>query len=1499
MFAFESNSPDIALSNIAISSQESDRQHLVISLNASDDVDIAEIGVSVSGVYGHVLKAAGGVVDNATADAFAKTDGYLKVYPIQDGQGEFQAVIPVHKNLSADEIAHDGIVFIDAYCQDSSGHRKKISEIGYTGNDVSESASNLQILFPSTGKLHFTSPLETSAVVPAVEFEFRGLTPLPGAGTGVEYSSNRPDFVGVTSSGVVYPLKETGSESVVITVSYPGLDPVTISAVVDFSVEIASLQQEEIRLESLNRYYDMVKPKIVLSNGIITGLSDHHQIRFELPESTDDFLAISDMKVRSSQAIPAESSVPVKVWVEGYPQTETTWNFSAQDALPSISISSSPVASPGERIEFSLMPADDVGVTEVKLYQGETLVASFVKPPWTFFTQALPQDVGKSLTFFAEVVDTAGQLKRSAPATVMVKFESEDDVPELDFEKPVEMQRCVEGSPVRFQLSRQTGESPDPSGIHYVEFFLDGAKVGESYFPFFESRPIQTMHGQKEVWFEVWRLNRDLPQISTHETSMGYHALIHGSGGATRKTESGLVRVVENQAPSVDMRAPHSNAPVVSGQMLSVKAVMSDDTLGGGTRLELLVDGAVEGDYFYSNLEELFKGDYLNKVKEHTFQYKVPDLPSGTKMGIALKATDYHGVSFQTEPVFVRMKHDESPMVTLSSPQEGAQLVAGLPFEMRAEAKDDVGVARVDFYVDGQLVGSDDAAPYQFIFQKMVDLKTSQTLRLKAVALDTLGQKGESGAVTVTLGRDEVPPVVYIVSPEVNETVAGVDTATLVEGDIVVIKLTGYDNVGASKLKLTGIKAEGSGYTLSGDPGSVLEGDRLPLQAVPGTLQAFSSLIKVKIPSYKGGSGGLDLYEITATVWDKAGNESEKSLQLGVSNDAPPTVVRILSNKETVFYNDKLHVDIHGADDLGVEAFELTWSVEGSGFSPVVETYHKYTEGAAQGEQTFNPGKVVQLSLSKSLDALGFAFDSGNYNLLLTVKAMDETGQASEPETLSITVAKDTQAPELSILSPVSGSTLYAGQPVTLRFKAVDDCQISSVGLKYKGADTFFFEKSYKETSIEGSKTIGLPSLENGTVSIVMEATDSSGQTGSFTWGAQLIDDPAPEVSVLSPGSGTRFVEGESFTAIASVTDNISVNSVTFSLEDWTRRWSAAEVGAAIEKGELLHQVVRLPSRPESGKVVLKVSAEDNAENSSEPVSVELFLYEDDESPTVTSSFPKPNHEVKPGATLKVRGEAEDNIYIDSIEAVVVDSKKNVVSLPWKKGSLNREDRIKSVTIPNPNGFGSLLAAKRFFTEFTGVCELPETLVSDAGQQVGFKLIVKDKGVNVGESAEITLNVYEDRQGPLVRFDSPAYDVCEDQTLDVRLMLSDESGIDSFTVTEAESKKVLLEKSVTGAPKTYSAHAQFSVPSWVDGGTNKLVFVVEATDASKQANAATESKIVFIYKDKEPKIKSLGSDEDLVKGGPSLWKLVVEDDFSTADKPLVSMGCVTSLSGLG
>ena len=935
---------------------------------------------------------------------------------------------------------------------------------------------------------------------------------------------------------MVYPLKETNGNPVTITVSYSGLESQTLSVQVDYSVGITALHfQDSLRLNRLNQYFDLPRPRVELSDGTITDLSDHYTISYEIPEFARDYLTVSHGRIRSSRPILDDSPVSIRVWSNELNGIEITLPLAAEDAVPTVGVSVQSAVSPGDRIDISISASDDVEVAEVRLFQGQTLVASFVKPPWQFFTQALNQDEGKRLTFYAEATDSAGQIKRSVPSTVLIESETGENAPELQFEKPHEMQRCVAKSPARFQLSKSTGETPEPTGVQFVEYFLDGAKIGESYFPFFEVRKEKTVDGEIDVWYEVWRLDRDLPEISTHETSMSYYAVIHGSRGGERSTEPGLIRIVRNQPPSVELETPYPDTSVAFGQVLPVKAVMSDDTLGGGTRLELLVDGDIIDSYLYRNPVEMYGGDYLNRVTRHTFQYDVPERPAGTALRIALRATDYHGVLFQTEPVSVRMKNDSPPMAALISPQEGAQLVAGLPFEMRAEAEDDVGVSRVDFYVDGRLVGSDSTTPYQFIYQKIGALHTTQALMLKAIAVDTKGQPGESGAVAVTLGRDEIPPVVYIVSPEVSDAIAGVDTAVMVEGETAIIKLTGYDNVNVSKLKLTGIKKTAAGYTLSRNPDDVLEGDAFLPQAVPGTLQAFSALVQVDIPPFTGSAGSLDLYDVTATAWDKADNMSERTLQIGVANDAPPNVIQVVPNKDRVFHNDSVHIDIHGSDDLGVDAFELTWKVEGSSLPPIVERYDKRTGESGVNEIGFNPGKVVQLSIDKAIDSLGFSFEQGSSTILLTVKAIDELGQISESLEASLTVVEDTQPPQLSIYSPISGSKLFKGSAkfdIPLKFKAVDDCLVTHISLKVSGSEDAFFSKNYSGISAEDSCTLTLPAgYDEDAVTVVMEATDVSGLKSQFQWTAYLTDDPSPVVTILSPGSGTRFVEGESFTA--------------------------------------------------------------------------------------------------------------------------------------------------------------------------------------------------------------------------------------------------------------------------------------------------------------------------------------------------------------------------------
>ena len=78
-----------------------------------------------------LLRAKGSVVDKAKENVFAATDKTEYVYPIQDLDNTFTITVPIREFTnsledrvnapSPAEIAHDGVVIIDAFVVDSSG----------------------------------------------------------------------------------------------------------------------------------------------------------------------------------------------------------------------------------------------------------------------------------------------------------------------------------------------------------------------------------------------------------------------------------------------------------------------------------------------------------------------------------------------------------------------------------------------------------------------------------------------------------------------------------------------------------------------------------------------------------------------------------------------------------------------------------------------------------------------------------------------------------------------------------------------------------------------------------------------------------------------------------------------------------------------------------------------------------------------------------------------------------------------------------------------------------------------------------------------------------------------------------------------------------------------------------------------------------------------------------------------------------------------------------
>ena len=72
-----------------------------------------------------------------------------------------------------------------------------------------------------------------------------------------------------------------------------------------------------------------------------------------------------------------------------------------------------------------------------------------------------------------------------------------DAVSEVGVDLPISMQRCVEESPIRYQLIIPVADAGASSNISYAEFYLDGRRLGEAFVPFYETRNSKDGYGQE------------------------------------------------------------------------------------------------------------------------------------------------------------------------------------------------------------------------------------------------------------------------------------------------------------------------------------------------------------------------------------------------------------------------------------------------------------------------------------------------------------------------------------------------------------------------------------------------------------------------------------------------------------------------------------------------------------------------------------------------------------------------------------------------------------------------------------------------------------------------------------------------------------------------------------------------------------------------------------------------------------------------------------------
>ncbi|MEM2174479.1 MAG: Ig-like domain-containing protein [Candidatus Micrarchaeia archaeon] len=115
-------------------------------------------------------------------------------------------------------------------------------------------------------------------------------------------------------------------------------------------------------------------------------------------------------------------------------------------------------------------------------------------------------------------------------------------------------------------------------------------------------------------------------------------------------------------------------------------------------------------------------------------------------------------------------KDTTKPTVIIAYPSNN-QIIYEDKVKIEVKAQDDVEVAKVEFYIDGVNVGTDNISPYEYEWD-VSNLEVNSTHKIKAKAIDTSNNIGESAEITVTIG-DQYPPTVNILNPKNGDHVKG------------------------------------------------------------------------------------------------------------------------------------------------------------------------------------------------------------------------------------------------------------------------------------------------------------------------------------------------------------------------------------------------------------------------------------------------------------------------------------------------------------------------------------------------------------------------------------------------------------------------------------------------------------------------------------------------------------------------------------------------------
>jgi chitinase len=471
-----------------------------------------------------------------------------------------------------------------------------------------------------------------------------------------------------------------------------------------------------------------------------------------------------------------------------------------------------------------------------------------------------------------------------------------------------------------------------------------------------------------------------------------YFAITAYNSAGVESPYSSIVTVPELIPPTVAITSPTSNGPATG--TVSVNASASDNV--GVSRLEFYVNGVLQG---------------TDTASPYLFSWNTAALSSGVYT-LSAKAFDAAGNVGQSGDVTVTVVNDFTPpTVSLSGLADGATVHGTLP--VTANASDNIGVTKVEFYANGALIYAGNVAPYSYSLDTVALANGAYTLSAKAY--DAAGNVGTSAGVLVNVFNDSIPPVVAIAAPAANSTLSGTVT----------VSANATDNTGVTKVD----------FYLNGVLWTTISS--APYSFNWNTLQSANAA-----------------YTLSATAYDAMGNAQSASVPVTVFNDliAP-------------FVNSFTMPAAANSTTVAISGFSATDNVAVTGYL-VTESAAVPSASAAGWSQT---------------PQTSFTF-GGTGNRTAYAWSKDAKGNVSAGKAALVLV--DTVLPVIRSMSISGGSAT-----VTIKATATDNSAIGKLQLYIDG--TLRLETAASSFSYAWGVEY------QGVHSIVVKAFDTAGNTRS------------------------------------------------------------------------------------------------------------------------------------------------------------------------------------------------------------------------------------------------------------------------------------------------------------------------------------------------------------------------------------------------------------------